>query len=264
MDKQNPSSWAEEIDEIISDPLRFKKKLAIGEDAYATLRMKKLVSEYWDCVGVASTTAVVAQSSVVATTFFSSSSLLTAIGIGTAATPVGWVVAASAIAGGGWLGIARFFKQSTNSPVTTIPDFINTPIDILALGLFDLMAPLALKIASIDGDIDISEKEVIISNLTREWGYNSTFVRMGLDFAEKNLSEHSIKDTAKALAEFKKQNKDCNYKEMSQDIIEFLKEIIASDGIIDEREEMAIEKIKEVFSETGKFKFKDMLNGFGR
>ncbi|WP_432822088.1 TerB family tellurite resistance protein [Trichloromonas sp.] len=256
--------WFDGIENIVSDPLRFKAKLAIGEDAYTSLRVKNATFELWDVAGVASTAVAVAKSSAVASTFFASNGILSLGGlIGTATTPVGWVVAAGVLAGGGWIGITRYIKQSSSSKVTVIPNFINTPMDVLALGLFDLMAPLALKVASIDGEICDDERSTILSYFVEQWGYDGGFVREGITFTEKRLSDFSIKNLAHSLAEFKKQNKDCNYKVMSRELINFLREIIEADGRIDEREEMAIEKVEQVFDEVDRYNFKKVAkDGF--
>ena len=135
------------VDNIVGEPLKFKIKLAIGEDAFTSLKVKNAVVQAWDVAGVATTAAVVAKSSVVASTFFAPTGWLAVFGIGTAVTPIGWVVAAGVVTGGAWYGITRHLKKATASKVTVIPKFINTPLDVLALGLFDLMAPLALRMA---------------------------------------------------------------------------------------------------------------------
>jgi hypothetical protein len=158
MSDTNDKEWFHNVESIIEQPLKFKAKLAIGEDAYSSLRVKNKVVEFWDALGVATTAATIANSSAVASAFFAPSGLLAAIGIGTAVTPIGWVIAAGVVTGGAWVGITRYVKNITPSRVTVIPDFINTPMDVLALALFDLITPLVLKVAIVDGEIHSSER----------------------------------------------------------------------------------------------------------
>jgi tellurite resistance protein len=253
------NQWFEGIDTVVAEPLKFKAKLAIGEDAYTSVRLKNATLELWDAVGVAKTAASIASSSVVASKFFATAGIQAVFGFGASATPVGWVVAAALVAGGGWIGITRYLKQNAGSKVTVIPQFINTPIDVLALGLFDLMAPLALKVAEIDGEVDASERALINSYFVKHWGYGADFVREGMAFVEEKIKDFSIKGLAQSLGEFKKHNKDCNYKAMSQEIVSFLNEIMTADGKIDEREEMAIEKVRSVFNEIDAFQLKTAM-----
>jgi hypothetical protein len=161
-DDQDQTDWFEGIETIVAAPLSFKAKLAIGEDAYTALKVKNTVVQAWDVAGVATTAAVVAKSSVVASTFFAPTGFLAAIGIGTAVTPIGWVIAAGVVTGGAWYGITRHLKKASASRVTVIPNFINTPLDVLALGLFDLLVPLALKVAAVEGSADESKRQRIL------------------------------------------------------------------------------------------------------
>ena len=253
MGDQTEKDWFQDIETIVSEPLKFKAKLAIGEDAYTSLRMKNAAAEAWDVAGVAATAAGVAQTSVIASAFFAPSGFLAVIGIGTAITPLGWVIGAGVVTGGAWLGLTRYFKSTFASRVTVIPDFINTPLDVLALGLFDLLTPLALKVADVEGHIDETERKLIDDYFVREWGYDPTFVAEGIKYVESKLSEYSIKNSAEALAEVAKKNPDCNFKSMSEEIIEFLRNITEADGRIDEREEMAIERIESIFKEASSF-----------
>lgn len=252
MTENNQKNYFDNVEAIITQPLSFKAKLAIGEDAYTSLRVKNAVFEAWDAAGIAATAVGVAKSATVASAFFSPTGLLTAIGIGTAVTPIGWVIAAGVLTSGAWVGITRYAKSSSASRVTVIPNFINTPMDVLALGLFDLIAPLALKIAAIDERIDESERHHINTYFVKEWGYDQTFVNEGLSFISSRLSGYSIKELAQTLAEFKKTNPDCNYEPMSKEILKLLHDIMLVDGRIDEREEMAIETVRTIFKETNK------------
>ena len=248
--------WFSGIDNIVNDPLRFKARLAIGEDAYTSLRVKNAAVDAWDAVGAGVTAAGVAKTSAVAATFFAPTGFLAAIGIGTAVTPIGWVAVAGILTGTAWLGITRYMKNTTSSRVTVIPNFINTPLDVLALGLFDLLTPLALKVAAYDGNIDQSVKDQIRSYFVDEWGYDRNFVNEGMNFTESHLSEFTVKEIAQTLADFKMQNPDCNYEAMSRGILGFLHNVMEADGRIDEREELAIEKVRSIFKETGKFSIK--------
>ena len=255
MDNKESKDWFEDIETIVLEPLKFKAKLAIGEDAYTSLRLKNAVFEAWDTVGAAGTAVAAAKSATVASTFFAPSGFMAVLGFGTAVTPLGWVIAAGVLTGGAWLGVTRYLKDATSNRTTVIPDFINTPLDVLALALFDTLTPLALKVSNVDGYIDESERNLINNYFVKEWGYDEKFVTEGISFTESKLSDFSIKEAAKTLAEFKKENPDCNYKSMSKDILTFLQNLIDSDGRIDEREEMAIEKVQAIFEETGKFSF---------
>jgi len=102
MSEQDEKEWFHDIECVVAEPLKFKAKLGIGEDAYTSLRLKNAVFEMWDVAGVAYTAAGVAKSAAVASAFFAPSGFLAAIGFGaTAVTPVAWVVAAAVVSGGG-------------------------------------------------------------------------------------------------------------------------------------------------------------------
>ncbi len=253
-DKKDEDKWFSDIDEIVLEPLKFKAKLGIGEDAYASLRLKNALYKTWNVAGASSTAVLAAKSTVVASTFFAPTGFLAIFGLGAAAvTPIGWVVAAGVISGGAWIGITSYIKDIAGDQVTTIPNFINTPLDVLALGLFDLIAPLALKIAIIDGEIDQVERKTIATYFVKEWGYDPVFVERGLAFIEVHLSNFSIKSLAQTLAEFQKHNPDCNFKSMSKEILYFLQCIVEADGRLDEREEMAIDRVKDIFIDASSF-----------
>lgn len=241
-----------EVKSVIYEPLKFKVKLAIGEDAYGTLRMKNKLADFWEIFGGVGTGAAAAKTTVVATTFFAPHGLLGLIGLGTAVTPVGWVVAAAVLSGGAVIGVRRFLSDATGSRVAVIPKFINTPIDVLAVNLFDLIAPLALKIAAVDGLITDTERKCIKDYFVNEWGYDPLFIDIGCKLIESKLDEISVKEIAEQLAAFSKSSPDCNYSEVTRDLMDFLKCVMEADGKIDEREEFAIEKINAIFKEAGR------------
>jgi len=264
MNTQDQTDWFQDIETIIAEPLNFKAKLAIGEDAYTSLKVKNAAFQAWEVAGVATTAVVVAKSSVVASTFFAPTGFLAAIGIGTAVTPVGWVIAAGVVTGGAWVGITRYLKKVSANRVTVIPKFINTPLDVLALGLFDLLAPLALKVAEVEGRVDDGDRELIHYYFVREWGYDSRFVGEGIKYTESRIAGFSVKQLAKTLVEFTGVNPDCNFKLMSQEILAFLRGINEVDSKIDKREEAEIENIEAVFKSANRYSLKRrMKSGWG-
>jgi len=148
---QAPRAELDGVEQVVADTLRFKAKLAIGENAYASLRAVNRMRELWDVLGAAGTGAAIAKSSLVASTFFAPSGLLGVLGIGTAATPIGWVAFAAVASGGACYGLYRLLGRSKESRVIEIPRYLNTPLDALGLALFDLLAPLAIRLAAVDG-----------------------------------------------------------------------------------------------------------------
>jgi len=249
MADEDLTHWFDDVEIIIRDPDKFKSKLVIGEDAYTTLRLKRRLGEFWNIASTATIAGGVAQSSAVASTFFAPAWFLSALGV-TAVTPIGWVVAAAVLSGGACYGVTHYLRDVSKDKVIKIPKFINTPIDVLALGLFDLMAPLALKVADADGHIDETEMQCIHAYLTHEWGYDETFIVKGLEFTESKLSEFSIEEQARTLAEFKKANRDCNYDAMSAELMSFLTAIMEADGREDKREKEAIESVQKTFKDV--------------
>ena len=250
-------SWFDGVGYVVEHPDYFKQRLAIGEDAYTLLTIKNKLTDAWDVYGAATASASAAQSSIVASTFFAPSGFLSIIGIGAATTPLGWVVTASIVGGASYWGITKFISSNTKSRITVIPEFINTPLDILALGLFDLMAPLFLKIAVIDGKIDDSERELIGNYFTKKWGYNDHFVTKGLSFFESSIDEISIREAAKTFSSFAAENRDCNYNAMTEHIVELLSDVMQVDTQVNEMKEMAVEKVQDIFKENDPSRIKN-------
>jgi len=118
---------------------------------------------------------------------------------------------------------------------------------------------LALKISKVDGDVCESEESHIRTYFVEEWGYDEAFVTDGLSFIQSKIDDYSIKELAQTLAKFKKENRDCNYKPMSQEIIKLLTDIMKVDGEIDEREEMSIELVSKIFLEANKVRPKKLV-----
>lgn len=241
----------DDIDCVVSDSLRFRRKLAIGEDAYTSLRLGKTVSQLWDVGGVAVTGAQIAAAPAVASTFFGGG-FLSVLGIGAAATPIGWVIAASVLTGGAYYGVTRLFRTYNGSRVEVIPKFINTPVDLLGASLLDLIGGLSVKIAVMDGTLSADESAAIRDHFIEEWGFNQAYVDRALQVITENSGKQTLTEMIESFAGFARSNPDCNFSVMRRELVAFLQEIAKADGHLDEREEMAIERIDRIMGEADK------------
>lgn len=238
------------LERVVADSLRFRQKLRIGEEAYALLRAKDVALNLWDTAGAAGTGAAIAHSSAVAGTFFAPTGLAAMLGLATAATPVGWVAAAAVVAGGGYYGVSRWFNAKGNAFVDTIPKYITTPIDVLGAALVDLLGSLALRVAAIDGHIHPRERACIADHFVLDWGFDRDYVVRVLDALTLRADETRVKQMAAEIAAFTARNPDCNAAAMLAEMVVFLRELIMADGILDEREELAVEAIERTFAEA--------------
>ena len=173
------------------------------------------------------------------------------LGLGTAVTPVGWVIVGAAAAGLGYKGLRKLTKRMAG-PVEVIPRFINSPIDLLAASLFDVMAPLVLKVSHADGECHDTERQRMREYFARSWGYNREYVDLGLEYAEVNLSGFRTEEVAKVFAKLCKENRDCNFPAITLNIEDFLQELIAADGRISKEEKHELERIRQAFQEHEK------------
>ncbi len=241
------TSVLEDVERVVADPLRFKARLEIGEKAYTTLTLRNKAFELWDVAGASAAGAGLAGSATVASTFFgtTTSAVLGVFGIASAVTPIGWVIAASVVSGGAYFGIIRLMKGLDGERVEVIPKFINTPLDVLAVGLFDLMCPLTLKVAAADGKITDEELNIIRSYFIDDWGYDELFVTAAIDVFTRKLDELTLQKLTEGLRKFTLESKDCNHRKVREKVVALLREIANADGQVHEMEELAIQHVAD-------------------
>lgn len=216
----------EGVTQVVAEPLRFKARLAIGENAYASLRMINRTREVWDVLGAAGAGAALVKSGV--------------LGIGAATTPIGWVALAALASGGACYGLYRWLGDTKGSRVIEIPKFLNTPLDTLGLALFDLIAPLALRLAAVDGAIEPAERQALVQHLVGDWGLDDGFVAQAIARIEPGVMQGSVEEMAAELSAFLHANPDCNHKAIANDLGEFLRRLLEAGGPLSAAEEAAL------------------------
>ncbi|MCY4541689.1 MAG: TerB family tellurite resistance protein [Rhodobacteraceae bacterium] len=238
------------IDAIVTDQRAFKSKLAVGENAYVSSRAVSVAEKSIGAASAAGVGGAIAGSSIVASTFFPAAGVMGFLGLATAATPVGWVLLAGVASGAGYLAIRKSLEK-LKGPVEVIPEFINSPIDLLAHQLFGLLAPLALKMVGSDNEFHAEEMRRTRYFFVKSWGYEPRYVDAGLGLFKDNLSQFKTEDVARKFAEICKANEDCNYRAITGGILGFLRELMEADDLIHPNEERELRRIERVFENVG-------------
>lgn len=247
-------SLAEDLDDffadsdevVVNEPLKFKAKLGIGDRAYGLLRAREKMTTFSEAIGIGATASSVAASGTVASTFFASSgfmaSTLSTIGLGAAAaTPIGWVIAAGVISGGAYLGVSNVFEKSKDNGLVVVPKYINTPLDVIAVALIELMLPVSLKIAHADGGMKPSEQRAIQNFFCDDWGYNPGFVSRLISEYRHQIDGVSYSRLATSLGTYCAESKDCDKQAIMTGFIEHLREVIEADNVIHEQEKAQLD-----------------------
>jgi len=239
----------ESAEEIIADDDKFRKKLGIGADAYRSL---KVASWLGPTAFGGVTGAAVASSPVVAGTFFGATGATAQVagwlGLGlAAATPVGWVVAASVVTGAAATGTYALYRRKVKSKlVEEVPKQINSPLDVLATSVGGFLMPVSLRLALADGNVDDRERQKIKEFFVNEWGYSESYTTRKIEEFESEHASIPLEELFSALEDFKNHDKDCNFDHISRELMSFLEELANADGEFDHGERATIDEIKDL------------------
>lgn len=220
----------ENLQKVLSKPLDFKTKLAIGEDAYTSLKTGKNLQKAWDAFGMASTGAAIAKTGFVASMIGTKTGALAIIGVGTLATPLPYIALAAAGSTALYFGVMSKVRNFSSDRVVTIPKFINTPLDLLAVSLFDLLAPVLFKMCQVDGSASDEEIELIEEYFVEDWGYNKEYFQQCASLILDQIDGKTVEELLIPLVDYIKENPDCNQVKIATDILSILKEVAEIDG----------------------------------
>jgi len=157
---------------VVANPEQFRKKLNIGAEAFKFLSAAKTLGAYSAAMATGAGAAGAAGIGWAA-----SLGTLGQIGLvlGMVSTPTGWVAAAGVSGAAAVLLTRKLLNSISNEVVTEIPNFINTPLDVLAASLTDILAPVLLHIANSDGEFCEVERNHIRQYFINEWGLDANF-----------------------------------------------------------------------------------------
>lgn len=240
---------ADNVESVIAIDERFKMKLGIGEDAYDSLKRKKNLTKYIGTAGAGVAGGAALYGSSTVASMFSAPGLLGLLGFGAATTPIGWVVAGGLASSVAAYGLIRYVTGQSKKDVDVVPKFINTPKDVLASAIFYFWAALNLKVAFSDRKITAKERKCIRDYFVEEWGYSKKFVRGQLPEVEKEIESLDIEKLTEEMIEFKKNNRDCNYDTMADELRNFLYRTWKSDGNDDNQGLIIVKWIEDRLNE---------------
>jgi len=245
--------FSDEKEVLVVDPLRFKNRLGIGEKAYGSLRTRENLRTFVEALAVGGVASGAASSSVVAGAFFANTGLvataLSSIGLGAAAvTPIGWVIASGVLFGGAYAAASRLLERSKETGLVVVPKYINTPLDVLAVALVELMLPVSVRIANADGSICTRERESIRSFFVVEWGYNEGFISRKMADYETRIDEIAYEPLVASLNKYCDESRDCERRSIVSDFLSHLEDVVYADGIVDYQEGVELELLRNLLN----------------
>ncbi|MDO8270443.1 MAG: TerB family tellurite resistance protein [Gammaproteobacteria bacterium] len=227
---------------VVRSPDLFKMKLGIGEDAYKSLRLGNNLSKLSGLLGMGGTAAGIASSTFVATTFFPP--VWFAFGA-SAVTPIGWVIGAAVVSGAAYVKAADMYQKTRGKLVKVVPTFINTPLDLLAIGISNLAIPIFHHIAMADDHFHENERSEIVDYFVDVWGYDRNYIESRLDAHSGRLPK-TIEQAVSEFFAFIRDNEDCNHQSIAKEIVAFMNDVALSDGFVSAKEKAAIAEIEQI------------------
>ena len=239
-DNELEEFFSNDIPAVVADPEKFRRKLGIGADAFKYLKNAENLGSV-----ITTLAGGTAAAGAVFGGWFLSLGTLGSLGlaVGLVSSPVGWVAAAGTGGAGAFFLIKRLFKGARNEAITEVPNFINSPLDILATSICEIINPILLKIAYADSNFCESEREKIRSYFINEWGINEAFVDGLLNYDESNLDSFDWDVLERTLDEIGSSG-DIKVPTMANEMVRVAEEVMAADGHILPKEQLELDNLK--------------------
>lgn len=233
---------------VIANEERFKIRLGVGADAFPTVKIAENVRELLGVISAASAGAGAATSATVAGAFFASG-WMTTLGLTVfATTPAGWVAGAAVISGGAYYGVARLVGRYRASRVDTIPQFLNSNIDMLGMAILDALGAVALRVAAADGAVTATERACLESYFVEEWGFDRGYAHAALSALEDGLGAADLAACVRTLANTAQRHPDCSPARLRDRLGALLQEVAEADGRLCAAERAVMEEVKRLLA----------------
>lgn len=226
---------------IVENELQFKVKLNIGDEAFGYLKNAKNIQHTIEVLmggGMAAGATYLG--------WAGSIGVLGQVGLalGLVATPIGLIALAGGLGTAAMFGMKKLGDGAESKAFTKIPNFINTPLDILAINIFQVLVPVAVKIALSDGLFDKSERDCITKSLQKDWGFSDEFISLEIAKVIENIDDFEFRVLRSYIDDVFKDSADIDVSYLKQEVIQLAWEIVNADGHIDEKELLTFECLK--------------------
>jgi hypothetical protein len=244
-DSELEEFFSREIKSVVADPERFRMKLGIGLKAFKYLSNAKNLGAFMNVATGGSAAAGVAFAGWTA-----SLGTLGQLGLafGLMSTPVGWFAAAGAGGAAACYIVGKLYRKARDSAITEVPNFINSPLDVLAVSICDLVTPVLLKVAHADSNFCGHERDVMRSYFVGEWGICPDYVEGLLDYDLARLDGFHWEDLDVVLLEME-QSGDLKYEVMADELIRIANEVSWADG---QQTPSEVENINQLIAALGR------------
>lgn len=213
----------EKTPNIIKDDLRFKYKLQISEDAYRNLKKTKVLKDILEV-------SIGAAGGGLGYAAFHYSSLgifgKLALGVSMTAFPLTGVLVAGGVTALGILSFKNFLRTLEKKAIDKIPKFLNTPLDLIALGIVNIFMPPALRICHADGMSHHTEIQYIKNYFSEQWGYDDRFISEFLNLVESDLDRFDYKSYSERVRTILGAFREISHSKTMEELIYFLEQII--------------------------------------
>lgn len=225
---------------VVQDPFRFKAKLKIGSAAFGVLSKAENLQDSMNIL-----TGSAAGAALMGTAWFSGLGTLGTLGLslGLVTTPIGWIAAAGVGGGAVVFGLQKLLKKAKKSAIDEVPRYINTPLDILAANLVNLMLPPMIFVSGVDSEHKDTERETILNYFVEEWGISRSFIQDRYNELILSGGHFDLKAWSESVGQLS-ESKDIAFEELCEELIQALETISDADGVRLDSEQDAIDAVK--------------------